>query len=157
MQCKAIVVIEVVASVLDAVLFVCLFSFTAVVESSLSLFLLLGAVFFLYFLFHHHHHCRPQSSLPLSWSSSSSSSRATSTYLEGAEIIYFKLKKHVAIAKGHRIAPSFPISDLMCFFPSSSHHNHHRPPALEIITPIQNLHHRQLSILLLLCRLEKFL
>jgi len=65
-QGKGTVIIEVVVSVLDAVPFVCLFSFTPVVESSLSLFLLLGAVFFSYFLFHHHHHCSPQSSLPLS-------------------------------------------------------------------------------------------
>ena len=40
----------------------------------------------------------------------------------------------------------------MCFSPSSAHHNHQSSPAQKIITPIQNLHHRQLSILLLLCR-----
>ena len=34
-QCKAIVIIEVVISVLDVIAFVCLFSFTPVVESFL--------------------------------------------------------------------------------------------------------------------------
>ena len=48
-QGKTIVIIEVVVLVLHVVLFVCLFSFTPVVESFLSLFLLLGAVFFLLF------------------------------------------------------------------------------------------------------------